>query len=291
MRKDLPVKLSMLSTVLRPVVLPMAAALALTLSIWSPAAAAGPSIFVDNNDNGVFDAGDVDVSLTLKLDGKVETDHSIVVPEGSVLRIATETASLRAEKGIRVAGTVTASGSLFLRTEFGPIAVGPRSSVTAYGTLQMTAGTDLVLDSSTVRAYDVAMFESLSGQILVNKGLLYGATRLDLNGFALDGGLKVAGASLQAPRGLINVHVEGTVELEQAKLTSVDLNVTVAGGYAEICWSTVRVAGRTGTVMVSVESVPQSGALAAGSFLDLTGTKVYASAGNVVMNADQMVGY
>ena len=287
MRKDLPVKFSTLSTAIRPVV----AALALSVAFWSPASAAGPAIFADTNGNGVFDAGDVDLTVTLKADGKVDTPYSIVVPEGAVVRLTMD-GSFHAGQGIHVAGTVSGSGSLFFRTESGPITVGPRSTVTAYGVLQMTAGTDLMIDNSRVQSYDTAMLESLDGNIVVNKGILYGVNRLDLNGFAPAGLLKIDGTTLQAPRGLINLHVEGTIEVEQAKFSSLDFNATVAGGAAEICWSSVRVASRTGSVSVSVESVPPSAGLSAtGSYLDLTGTKMYASPQNVVVSADQLVGY
>lgn len=281
----------MTSTVLRSVVLPMVAALAFVLPVCSPAAAAGVSIFVDANDNGVFDAGDVDASQSFKATGVVETTGSIVVPEGAVVRLSHD-GVLRADKAIRVAGVISSTGSLFFRTETGPITVAPRSSVTAYGTLQMTAGTDLVVDTATLRSYEVTMLESLEGQIQVNKGLLYGATRLELNGYAAAGGLKVVGTTMQAPRGLINLHVAGTAELHQARLTSIDLNMNVQGGYAELCYSLVRVAARTGVVSLSVEGVQESAGLAAtGSYLDVTATKFYAAPGNMVMSADEMVGY
>jgi hypothetical protein len=278
----------MTSTLLRSVVLPVAAALAFVLPTFAPAAAAGPSIFVDQNDNGVFDAGDVDASLTVKLDGRVETEHSIVVPQGAVVRLSMD-GSLRAGKSIRVAGTISSMGSLFFRTETGPIVFAPRASVLAYGALQVTAAADLVLDTATVRSYEAAMLESLQGQITVNKGLLYGTTRLDLNTY--EGGLKVVGTTMQAPRGLINLHIAGAAELHQAKLTALDVNVNVQGGYAELCYSIVRVAARTGVVSVSVEGVQEPSGLNSGSYLDVTSTKFYAAPGNMVMNADQLVGY
>jgi len=278
-------------SLIRPVVLPVVTALALVLPLCSPAAAA-VSIFIDKNDNGVFDAGDVDAGLTLKLDGRVETEYSIVVPEGAVVRF-TQDGVLRAGKSIHVAGTVTGARSLSFRSERGDITIGSRSTVTAQDVLQMTAGRNLVIDNSSVRSYDVAMLESLDGNIVVNKGLLYGVNRLELNGFAAGGSVQVSGASLQAPRGLINFHVEGTLALEMVKMTSLDLNVSVAGGYAEICHSIVRVAARTGVVSMTVESVPstEAGLSGTGSVLDLSGTKVYAAPQNVVMNADQLVGF
>jgi len=282
----------MLSSVLRPVVLPVVTALALVLPLWSPAAAAGVSIFVDKNGNGVFDAGDVDVTETLKRTGVVETTDSIVVPEGAIVRLSLVSASLHADKAIHVAGTITSTGSLFFRTETGPITVAPRSNVIVYGTLQMTAGSDLVIDSARLKSYNEAMLESLDGQIQVNRGMLYATNRLELNGYAVAGGLQAVGTTMQAPRGLINLHFDGTAELQQAKLTSVDLYMIVNGGYAELSHSTVRVAARTGVVMVSVESTPGlSGLAASGSYLDVTATKFYAAQGNVVMSADQMVGY
>lgn len=282
----------MLSTVLRPVVLPMVTALALAVSFWSPAAAAGPSIFVDQNGNGVFDAGDVDVTQSFKTTGVVETTGSIVVPEGAVVRLSLNSASLHAEKGIHVAGTMSSTGSLFFRTESGPITFAPRSLVTVYDVLQVTAGSDLVADTARLQAYDVLMLESLEGQIQVNKGILYGVNRLELNGYAAAGGLKIVGTTMQSSRGVINIHVEGTAELHQAKLTSVDFNMSVYGGYAELCYSIVRVAARTGVVMVNVESMQElSGLTASGTYLDVTATKFYASPSNMVMNADQLVGY
>jgi hypothetical protein len=280
----------MTSTVLRSVVLPMVAALAFVLPTFAPAAAAGPSIFVDTNDNGVFDAGDMDASLTVKLDGRVETEHSIVVPEGAVVRLSMD-GSLRAGKSIRVAGTISGTGSLFFRTETGPIVFAPRSSVVAYGSLQVTAGTDLVADTAALRSYEVTMLESLEGNISVNKGLLYGVTRLELNGYAPAGEVTVVGTTMQAPRGLINLHVAGIAEVHQAKLTSLDLNLNVQGGYAELCHSIVRVAARSGVVSLSVEAALEPTGSHTGSYLDVTDTKFYAASGNMVMNADQMVGY
>jgi hypothetical protein len=282
----------MLSKVLRHVVLPTVTAFALVLPLVSPAVAAGVSIFIDKNDNGVFDAGvDVDVSETLKTTGVVETTDSIVVPEGAVVRLSLDSASLRADKAIHVAGTIYSSGALFFRTETGPITVAPRSNVIAYTTLQMTAGSDLVIDNARLRSYDVTMLESLGGQIQVNKGILYGVNRLELNGYAAAGGLTVVGTTMQAPRGLINLHLEGTADLQQARLQAVDVYMVVKGGYAELSYSIVRVAARTGVVIVSVEAPESSGLAASGSYLDVTKTKFYAAPGNVVMSADQMVGY
>jgi hypothetical protein len=270
----------------------MVAALALILPVCSPAAAAGASIFVDANDNGVFDAGDVDVTQTLKTTGVVETDGSLVVPAGAVLRLALDSVSLRAEKAIRVAGVLSNTGSVFMRTESGPITLAPRSTVLAYDTLQITAGGDLVMDAARVQSYyDVAMLESINGLIQANRAVLYASKRLEINSYAAGGGLKAVGTTMQA-RGLINLHIEGTAELHQARLTATDLNVSVTGGYAELCYSIVRVASRTGVVMVSVESVQDPAGLASsGSYLDVTATKFYAAPGNIVMNADQMVGY
>jgi hypothetical protein len=278
-------------SMIRPVVLPVVTALALMVPFCSPASAA-VSIFIDKNDNGVFDAGDVDAGLTLKLDGRVETEYSIVVPEGAVVRFSQD-GVLRAGKSIRVAGTVTGTRSLSFRSEHGDIAVGPRALVTAQDVLQMTAGKNLVIDNSSVRSYDVAMLESLDGNIVVNKGLLYGVNRLELNGYAAGGSVHVYGASLQAPRGLINFHVDGTLSLEQVKTTSMDFNATVGGGFAEIGQSIVRVAARTGVVSMTVDGVPstEAGLSGTGSVLDLSGTKVYAAPQNVVMNADQLVGF
>ena len=280
----------MTSTLLRSVVLPMVAAVAFVLPTLSPAMAAGPSIFVDKNDNGVFDAGDVDASLTVKLDGRVETEDSIVVPEGAVVRLSMD-GSLRAGKSIRVAGTISSTGSLFFRSENGPITLAPRASVLAYGALQMVGGTGLHIDTATVRSYEMAMLEALEGWINVNKGLLYGATRLELNGYAADGGLKVDGTTMQAPRGLINLHIAGTAELNGAKLTSVDFNMSVQGGWAELSYSIVRVAARTGVVSVSVEGVQEAAGLSSGSYLDLSNTRFYAAPSNMVMSADQLVGF
>ena len=269
----------------------MVTALALVLPLWSPAAAAGVSIFIDKNDNGVFDAGDVDVSDTLKTTGVVETTESIVVPEGAVVRLRLDSASLHADKAIHVAGSISTTGSLFFRTETGPITVAPRSTVIAYGTLQMTAGGDLVIDNARLKAYDETMLESLEGQIQVNKGTLYGTNRLEFNGYAAAGSLTVVGTIMQAPRGLINIHLEGTADLYQAKMSAVNVYMTVNGGYAELSYSLVRVPARTGVIMVSVEGAPLAGLAATGSYLDVTATKFYATQGNVVMSADQIVGY
>jgi hypothetical protein len=270
----------------------MLTAVALVLPLWSPAAAAGVSVFVDKNGNGVFDTGDVDVSETLKTTGVVETTDSSGGPEGAVLRLSLDSAALRADTGIHVAGTISSTGSLFFRTETGPITLAPRSNVIVYGTLQMTAGTDLVIDNARLKAYDVAMLESLDGQVQLNKGVLYANNRLELNGYAAAGGLQAVGTTMYAPRGVINLHFEGTVEVRQAKLMSVDLYVNVSGGYAELSYSLVRVAARRGVVMVNVEGTSGlSGLAASGSYLDVTATRFYAAPGNVVMSADQMVGY
>lgn len=273
---------------------PILAALAFVTLLWSPAAATGLQIFIDVNDNGVFDGDDVDVTETVHDIGLVVTPASLVVPEGAYLRLTSDSVSLRAGKAIHVAGQVSTSGSLFLRTETGPITVGPRSLVVADGTVQLTASGDVVIDRSRVQGYGEAMLESIDGQLLVNGGVLSGGNRLELNGFAAAGGLSMHGTTLLSARGIINVHVDGAVQMQQTKMSARDVNLTVAGGSAEVWQSAIRVP-RTGSITMSVDPAPalllSAAAPAATSVLDLRGTRLYAPAENIVLVADEVFGY
>ena len=271
---------------MRSAVVPVVAALSLVVGLWSPASAAvaGVQIFIDSNDNGVYDGGDVDVTQTVRDSGQVVTAASIVVPEGANLRLRAETVSLRAGKAIHINGTLTSTGSLFLWTETGAITLGPRSLVMADDTLQMTAHADLTIDRARVQGDDVVMIESVGGQIVVGRAILGGGSRLELNGWG-DGGLSMEASTLQAPRGIINVHVEGNVQMDQVKITARDVNFNVGGGWTEMFHSTVRVP-RTGSITMSVE-----GGWPAPTTLDLRGTRLYGWGDNIVLSADQVVGY
>jgi hypothetical protein len=268
--------------------------LALTLVLLlAPTVEAAVQVFIDNNNNGVFDAGDVDMSDAVKTTSMVVTTESIVVPDGASLRLGGDSAALRAGKAILVDGNVSAAGSLFLSTDSGAITIGPRSVVVSRETIQMTAGGDLVVDRSRIVGYGEVMLESLNGSISLTNATMTGGTRMELNGYATDGGLVMSVSTLQATRGLVNIHLEGAAQVTQSRLFGNDVNVSARGGWAELLNSFVRVT-RTGSITVQVEvsdGAQAAQAASSGSLLDVRGTRFYGSADSIVLIADHVDGY
>jgi hypothetical protein len=268
----------------RVAVVLMLAVLGVVTAFTAPATAAAVLIFIDSNGNGIFDATDVDVTQTVRNGLPVETTANIVVPEGASLRLRTETVSLTGH-AIQISGILTTTGSMHLRSS-GPIALGPRSMLMADGVLQVTAEGDLTIDRARVQADDVVMLESVAGHIAISRSLLNGGTRLEINGFSVDGGLAMEHTTLQSPRGLLNVHVDGRVELHRVNAVARDMNFTVGGGWCEVMDSTFRVP-RTGSLTMSVDASASVGPL---STLDLRGSRLYAPWNNMVLIADEVVG-
>jgi hypothetical protein len=262
----------------------MCAAVAVVGALVGPVDAAGVAVFVDANNNGVFDSGDVDVTETVRAGLPVETPESIVVREGTSVRVRASSVTLVAGKAIHVGGALMTTGSMALRTETGPITLGPRSLLTSDAVLQVTAGGDLVVERARVQADDVVMLEALGGRLAVTYAALNGGTRVDLNGYAADGDLVMERVTVQSPRGLVNVHVAGRADLHQVTGVARNVNISVGGGLAEITSSTLRVP-RGGMIFITVESPD-----ATPSTLDLTRSRVLAVGDAVVLTADQIVG-
>jgi len=267
------------------------AALTMVLLLFSPVEAA-VQVFIDNNSNGVFDAGDVDATEQLKTTGVLVTTESIVVPAGAYLRLTLDSASLRAGKQVRLDGQVSSTGMVFVSTESGVIDVGPRALIVA-STLQLTAGGDLVVDRSRMRVYKELMLESLNGTVSISNSVLTGGTRAEINGYSAGGGLVMTGSTLQATQGLVNIHLEGPAQITNSRLYGQDVSVTARGGWAEVLTSALRV-GREGAIMVLVEASEGSQNVqlgAQGATLNVRGTRFYGSPDNILLIADYIDGF
>ena len=275
-----------MNLVMRSAARKLCAAVAVVVASYAPALAGGVPVFVDTNDNGIFDGLDVDVSQDVRDGVPVSTPHSIVVSEGTTLRLRAESTTLLAGRSIHIGGVLTTTGSILLRTETGPITLGPRSLMTADNMLQVVAAGDLTLERARVQGDNWVMLESLGGRIDVGRSVLNGGTRLEINGWATDGPTTIDATTMQSPRGMVNIHIAGPLQMHRVTTVARDVNIAVGGGIAEIGYSTIRVA-RTGVLAVTVEPSPAVGPL---STLDVSTSRLYAAPGNLLLMADQIIG-
>ena len=263
--------------------IPVLFAALLAVPVQAPAATRAVP-FIDMNNNGVFDSGDVDVSAQLNGSGVVTTSESIVVPANSGTHVNRAYGyTLSAGKNVTILSNLTAQGATIdVRSETGSIVVGPRVRLLA-GAIQLTAQVDVLIGAQAgFSANDsYLMVEAIDGAVVGGDGVqLSGSERVEINTYNA-GGVKLNGATFNAMKGLINLHVGGNAELVGSKLMGADVNVSSDGSLVDMHDGYVRAAPRSGFVFITVDG--------AGSKLDCSDTRWGVTADNRVLEADTVL--
>jgi hypothetical protein len=242
--------------------------------VMALAAPGGPKFpYADMNNNGVYDAGDVNIGPELRANGYYSTTESVVFPAGvEEFKVKPGLGlTVSAGKNITIDADIYATGggsSIALFSEDGSITLGRGHFLRGGSAVYLNAGHDVVLgQDSAVRAWDdggLVMVSSTHGHLLM-----------------------LESARLRAPQGMIDILVpEGNVTLlPGAELLAGNGSVAIAAGGDVVVTAgqinaetfTVQTAGHLVDFKRNVVQAPRSGGFvmfhAAGSTIDVRGSQ------------------
>jgi hypothetical protein len=242
------------------------------LALAVPAQAGAPSGFPyhDANNNGVFDAGDTDISGDLKANGYFTTTESIVVPASMKSFVTKGGAGLTlvAGKNLTVEADVLAVGAgagVTLVAETGPLTIGGGVTIRATDYVSLSGGQGLVLGvrsgvMATSRNGSVSMYAEAGDLVLMDYTRVQAGDFVDIG--ATQGNVTM-GANVQifSSNGPVGIMAGGDVNAAGVRVQADSLNVSSGGHLVDLSGGRV-MASRDGFVLIQV----------AGSTIDVTGT-------------------
>jgi hypothetical protein len=280
----------------------VAAAACLALSAPAVATAGAAFPFADNNNNGVYDAGDVDITGEV-MAGYFATPNSIVIPADAR---ALTTKSLKGFK--LVAGkdvvvqanlAVSTDGGITLVANGGSVVVSDRKTLRA-GFLRVQAQADVMIGKMAqleakggpVAGSGHVTMESIGGDIRFLAGSRLTA-RDDVQLVAWAGGVEFDyGVQASSSLGIVSVHAEGEVSIDGSKVRAKSLSIYSGSDMVSFQNNTVRVTDADGWVSIVAAGTGTGGRDGLGSMIDATGSRWQdVAADNMLFSADQVVGH
>jgi hypothetical protein len=255
----------------------------LLLSAWSSFP------FEDMNNNGVYDAGDRDVTAEIMDDGFFSTSESLVIPaEVGQLKSSKGGFVLLAGKNLTVnAGLTTKKiDSIFLQAGGGAVTVGDGAILQAGDMVNIHAGGDVIVGAHAAvkakKGIGLVVLTSQEGSVRLMEGAELSATssvRIVQSG-AAGTVTMLPGSSLNSPDGGTVVSAVGDIAVNNSHLAIGYLRLLTEGHLIDFRDNMVVLPLGGGMVFLR----------AAGSTIDISGTQFKnLSAGNLIMDAEIVV--
>jgi hypothetical protein len=201
-------------------------------------AAPAPVPFADNNNNGVFDAGDTDITEDLK-SGFVVTSESLVLPD-KMKPVTSRDAigfTLIAGKNVTLGGDLNANGAgagITIVAESGHVTLLDQTRLRAAEYVYVSAGGDLTVGAksnitASTRSGGVISLNANNNLVVMADVRLQAQNAIDLT--AVDGNLTVYGpAHFLAVDGSVAFNAGGDIVVNGSRLQTTDL-AAYAGGH------------------------------------------------------------
>ena len=207
------------------------------LALLPSLASAAPVPFEDVNNNGVYDAGDRDLTVEFASASSdavgFVTPHSVVIPAGVTVRVGRESGIyITAGRNIIVGGSLTTSSysSVHLEALGGDITLGPRAVVNGVSSVHLTAGNGTVTVGPGARVMALGASSNAGIVQIAGRRVAFGErARVAASDFGIDVFADEItaspGSTLSTPLGYLFIWATGKAAFSKATLTGYILTV------------------------------------------------------------------